>query len=441
MPLIEVTMSVELPEDLGKFQATEVKIREAMFRGGAALMSQVMDLYEARVMAQKHLRLKDRRTKGYETLIGKVQKDRIRAYDHRRRCYFYPLDEWMGVSRGKKVSPGLEAAMVETAVGRSYRQAASEIERWTGVQKAAMSHWGIVQGVAQRERALEAKSEDWYRSVLPAPPAGEDPCPILAIDPDGTYCHHQDKEAKDHDVKVATLYTAKLQEDKKGKRLRLINKQILFSQSEESLNDFFNRVTQRALEVYGAHRQTKVVIHGDGDTWIKGLKINYWDQALLRLDPWHLKKKIRIATGLKQLPPEWESAIYGNPDLLISQISLWKLKHSHPNSKEREKLEDLISYIKNNREGLLPSGVSAETKKKYFGMFKRGSGTIESNIGHAFNSRFKLPRMSWSTKGLDNLAFLREKHLNKHMKPKFKAPKPLNKHSFSQNLDSFLLLH
>lgn len=53
---------------------------------------------------------------------------------------------------------------------------------------------------------------------------------------------------------------------------------------------------------YGAHRETGVIIHGDGDPWIKGLKENYWDQALLRLDPWHIGKKIRLATGLREVP-------------------------------------------------------------------------------------------------------------------------------------------
>ena len=33
--------------------------------------------------------------------------------------------------------------------------------------------------------------------------------PGMAIDPDGTYCHNQIKEAKDHEVKVAVLYTGK----------------------------------------------------------------------------------------------------------------------------------------------------------------------------------------------------------------------------------------
>lgn len=433
---LQVMMEVNLPEDLGSFQEAEIRIRESMFRAGQQMIQNLFDAYEQGAVPSKSVWIKDKRQKTYHTRVGIIRRDRLRVYDHRKKRYRYPLDEWLGIGSRQKATPGLQEDIVTASVQRSYRSACQEVNQWTGVSRSPMSNWKIVQKSAETLRARDAPVPDWYLKPLPEkdPSMKEDPCPILAIDPDGTYCHPQEKTAKDHDVKVAVLYTSKAPEGKNGKRWQLQNKQILFSQSSESVRDFFNRVTTVAMGHYGAHGNTQVIIHGDGDLWIKGLKNDYWDQALLRLDPWHVKKKIRMATGLTEFPSEWESSIYGNPDLLVSQLSMWRVAHTSPNTREREKMDEIIQYIKNNREGLLPSGISPEIKKQYPGMFRRGSGTIESNIGHGFNARFKLPRMSWSTKGLDNLVYLRERFLNGHMKPRFHVPQPLTRQRVAQSL-------
>lgn len=427
---LQVITFVDLPEDLGTFQEAEVKIKEAMFRSGQELMFLLFEHYERSSLEKKSFWVKDRRVKSYQTLAGPVKIKRLRVFDHQHHVYRYPLDEWLGVGFRNPVTPGLREKIVESVVQRSYRQASAEINQWTGLNRSAMSNWKLIQGYAKRQREFEDPTPDW--KLKPLPLASSKICPILAIDPDGTYCRNQEKEETDHDVKMAVLYTGKEQQDKKGKRFSLLNKQVLISRSKESVADFFNRVTQTAMSHYGAHRETKVIIHGDGDPWIKGLKYDYWEKALIRLDPWHLKKKIRLATG--EVPPEWEKNIYGQPDLLITQINLWKLQKTDPDSEQRKKVEELIQYIKNNKEGLLPSGVSKEVKEKYPGMFKRGSGTIESQVGHCFGARFKQARMSWSAEGLDNLSYLREKYLNRNMKAKHHVPKPLTREMMAEKL-------
>ena len=431
---LQVLMEVDVQEELETFQEVESKIREAMFLSGTRLLEQVFEEYEKQALEKKRYWMKDRREKKYETRVGVITWKRLRVWDHKEERYGYPLDEWLGLKPGEKVTQGLREALVEAVVERSYRKATAEINQWTGVNRRPISNWKLIQKIAEEEKSREAPIPDWHLKPLPAfdPSLKEDPCPILAMDPDGTYCRNQEKLGADHDVKVAVLYPSKSPE-RSGKRWRLNNKQVLFSRSDESVRDFFNRVTQRAMSYYGAHRETKVVIHGDGDLWIKGLKENYWDQSLIRLDPWHLKKKIRIATGFP-IPPEWEASIYGKPDLLISQIQMWKVQHTAINSPEREKVEELVFYIRNNREGLLPSGVPMEIKEKYPGMFKRGSGTIESNIGHEFNVRFKQARMSWSDRGLDNLSYLREKQVNRHGKSRYLVPQPLTRQTVAQKM-------
>jgi hypothetical protein len=422
---LQVLMKVELPDDLGGFQEAESKVSDAMFKGGSELLLKVIDLFESRVLEKKGIWMKDRRRKTFDTRVGRIIKNRLRVLNPVSGELFYPLDRWMELDCG--VTPGLKETIIETTVERSYRKATEEVYRWTRVKRSPMSNWNLIQREAQALRSSEKPTPDWRLKPMPYSPTDDDPCPILAIDPDGTYCQNQNESLPNHDVKVAVLYTAKEMEGKDPKRRQLKDKIVLFSQSWETIDDFFNRVTQTAFEHYGAHNRTKVVIHGDGDLWIKRLKTDWWDGALLRLDLWHLNEKIRRSTGLKEIPSQWRSAMFGNPDLLISQVRFWKLQHTKPGSKEREKVEELITYIRNNREGLLPSGVPIEVKKKYPGMFVRSSGPIESNIGHEFNVRFKGKRMSWTARGLDNLSYLREKHINRHRKPQYLVPQPLTR--------------
>ena len=436
--ILNAMIEVELPEDFGTFQEAEKKIKEAVFQAGINLTGQLMEKYEADILEKrKRFWKKDQRKKKFQTIVGEVKIKRWRVFDGIKKCCRYPLDEWMGVG-SDRATPALKKVLVTAAVQRSFRQATKEVEQWTGVKRSVMTNWQLVQSIAKEEMKKEPEVFDWYLKPIPIldPKIREDPCPILAMDPDATYIKNQDKTQPDHEIKMTVMYTAKKMEGKNKKRLQLVNKQVVISRREEDVREFFNRVTTCAMSYYGAHRGTRPIIHGDGDPWIKGLKENYWDGALLRLDPWHVGKKIRLATGLRETPKEWWKSIYGQPDLLMTQLRMWKVSHCAPHSPEAQKMDELIGYVKNNREGLLPSKVPLEEKKKYFGMYKRGSGTIESNIGHGIADRFKMRRMSWSKNGLEHLSFLREKFLNGDGKNIFCVPEPIGRDNWRKKADA-----
>lgn len=433
---LQLMVEVDLPEYLGVFQEVEAKIKEAVFEAGRCLMNQVMEKKEFEILKGKRFWKKDQREKKFQTIVGEIKRKRWRVFDWKEKKERYPLDEWMGVGHDR-ATPALRKVLVTASVQRPYRQATREVEQWTGVKRSAMANWRLVQQIAREEMEKEVPVSDWYLRPIPAldPGMKGDPCPILAMDPDATYVKNQDSKAPDHEIKMMVMYTGKKPEGKNKKRLRLVDKQVLFSRADEDVRGFFNRGTVLAMRHYGAHRGTKAIIHGDGDPWIRGYKENYWDQALIRLDPWHVGKKIRLATGLKEVPKGWWKLIYGQPDLLVNQLAMWKVQRTAPKSKEREKMEELIGYIKNNREGLLPSKVPLEVKRKYFGMYKRGSGTIESNIGHGIADRFKQRRMSWSKQGLGHLSFLREKFLNGERKSLFRVPEPIGRNNWRKKAD------
>jgi hypothetical protein len=404
-------------------QALESEILEQSREASRQLFAEMLGVYEKKVLAFRppHWTLKDINSKKLSTLFGKMDFERYRIWDSKEKRSRYPLDEALGLKKWGKETSSFKNEVIQQVVKRSYRQSSDEILKQTGVALSKMSTWQLIQKESRKQQNKKSPPMRWRNLALPEPPklGTVDPCPAMGIDLDGTYCRSwkTKKWLKDHEVKVAVLYRHKVQVGKK--RWLLKDKTIIASGPGERLKDFLERVTEQAVVHYGLHDNTKVVVHGDGDPWIRRYAEQYFPSALYRLDPWHIFKKMREKTGLKKLPKSWIEAIYGHPDRLIGELKSFQIQFP----KETEdyiKVGELIGYISNNKSGLKPSNVTIETKKKYPRLYRRGSGTIERNIDWTVCQRFKLSRMSWSKKGLDNLLFLRQDYLNGYQKPKYK---------------------
>lgn len=421
MAMYEMTTKVDIPEDFGSFQALELKILEASREAGCDLLRRIFLDYEGRAMEKRPLQKKDQRGKKFETLLGVIDFKRWRVFDVFKKKDVYPVDEWMGLQKHQRVSPGLSAEIVEQCVQRPYKQATKVCAKLSGVERSVMGNWKFIQGIGKKKRENQPKIPDWKKKSLPELlPGKEDPCPMLGMDPDATYVRPRRKTDKNHEMKMAVIYTGRKEQGKEGKtegnkkkkkRWVLGQKQIILSSVRESAGDLFNRVTDKAVNEYGLHNGSRVVAHGDGDPWIKQFGESYCPQALLRLDPYHVFEKIREAADVEEIPKDWMKDFYTNPSSLIQKIR--SLEKELADQKDKERIGQLITYLENNKEGMKPSGVSKEIKKKFPRMYLRGSGAIESNIFQGICQRFKGPRMMWSEEGLNNLSFLREKYLNK----------------------------
>lgn len=427
---IAVTTTVFLPEERESWQVQDLEKQflEKGLEAARLAYSQALYDFEAHLL-KKHPEWdrKERPVKKIATSLGELRYQRYRVWDKKLKKSRYPLDEVLGMKEKEKVSRDYKSSVIHQAVQRSYRQSAKEVQRQSFVQRSAMSQWRLVQQAALEKRENKQKSEiiiDWKRNLLPDSPRinDHDPCPALGIDLDDTYCRSwkTKKLLKDHNVRVVVLYRHK--ERVSGHRWKLKDKNVVTSGPSESPELFLNRVTQTAVTHYGLHDKTRVVVHGDGDPQIRNYALSHFPQALYRLDPWHVQKKIKETFGFKKLPDSWYEDIYGKPDSLIAKIKDYSRQFANDDT-SKEKSNALIQYLENNKAGLLPSGVSAAVKQKYPRLFLRGSGTIERNIGWTVNDRFKLPRMSWSQNGLENLLFLREDYLNTEVQPKYQ-PQP-----------------
>jgi hypothetical protein len=315
----------------------------------------------------------------------------------------------MGLSPYHKASPGLVSQTIRQCVEKPYGRAAKVVELISGVKKTTAATWNLIQGESRRQQAKAIEPENWKEKTLPElKPDSPDGCPILGVDPDATYVRARRKTDKKHEVKAAVLYTARKKKGKK--RWGLVQKQVVMNVINGTAQHLFNRVTEKAVKEYGLHAASRVVVHGDGDPWIKQYKNDYCPQALNRLDPYHVFKKIREVLGMEEIPEDWIDSFYTNPALLIQKVK--GLEKQIVEARDKERLTQLAAYLENNKEGMEPSGVPQAIKKRFPRMYRRGSGPIESNIFSAVCQRFKGPRMMWSESGLKNLSFLREGYLN-----------------------------
>jgi hypothetical protein len=415
MPSFEVSIKLDLPAHYGTFQDVEQKILAAQRQAGAELLGKILQGREEQMLSERVCQKKDRRPKNIGTLLGKIRIQRWRVFDVFKGQIVTPLDEWLGMTDRHGMSVGLRKEIIKQCVVKPYRQASQDVAAITGVTRSAMGHWKFIQAHSRAEQKKEPGIPSGKAMTLRKLESDEvDPCPMLGIDPDETYVRPRRKTDKNHSLKMAVIYTGrKPMHPKSGKRRVLMNKQIVMSKVDEKAPRFFDKVMHKAVYDYGAHQGTKVICHGDGDAWIKQLKDYYLPQTLNRLDPYHVFEKMRQAIGVKELPNEWVKNFYRDPDLLITRVK--DFRKGLAEEGDRDKVKKLIVYLHNNRDGMMPSGVSREVKRKHPHMYKRGSGTIESNIFWGICQRFKRARMTWSRNGLENLRFLRERHLNESM--------------------------
>lgn len=425
---LRVEISIDVQSLPNSFKDLERKIHSEIQKAKLELLDQAFQAFEACALSKPHIVLKDRREKWFHTILGEIHYPRYRVFDRKEKKTRYPLDEWLGISeQHANISASLKEELERLAVDVPYRFVAREIQHWTNNKLSKDTVWDVVQSVGATRWEKKNSERRFNRyEALPkkAEIVGEQPpAEILCIGMDGTYVKSQEKKKrlkKKHDVKVAVLYTGK---EKQNGDMKLTGRQTVIQARDEKLDQFLGRVVAKAIDHYGLNQETTVLLFGDGDAWIRRFQ-DYIPQAHYRLDPWHVMEKIKDAFGLEELPKEWIKLIYGKPDALIAEIEELERSLAADPSANQQKIQDLMGYLKNNRQGLLPWRVSKEIQKRHCLLFTWGSGHVESQIEVAVCDRHKQRRMSWSRKGLQNLSTLREDKLNQYQKPKYSCTTP-----------------
>ncbi len=308
----------------------------------------------------------------------------------------YPLDEALGIPPRRLVTPGLREKSLWLATEVSYDRASLGMEKLCGVSISDETIKNLV--VEEGSEVINQKEEErrkvWEMGDEISSGEGKQ---RVFVQVDGTGIN--DRATKGwFEAKVGVIFSETREVSKD--RVEILDKRTYATVEEIStFREHFVIEAQR----YGVFQSKEVIFVGDGAGWCRSLKEDYFPEAVYVLDFWHLARNIRVCLGAerKELVGELLGlAGRGATEELLSRLKRLRLHSREPTF--RAKLEELINYVINNREG-----IENASKIDFY-----GSGPVEKAVDVTICRRFKKRGMSWYVHKANPLLALRLLKLN-----------------------------
>jgi hypothetical protein len=413
MKVKQITLTIKIPENLAEFNKFEEWLFEKLKEIARILTQHWCSEIEQKLLRnlKKGERKETRKERYLETRIGDIQIQRYKVSrpgkGKKKREYYFLFDRHIGLEKRVATARKLKKKGINLATDHTYRKS-GDILRDTG--SSSVSHSRIHKWVQEEgEKAVKQEKEKIREVFL----RGEEIKPrdqksVVGAEIDATYISSNEGRGKHHCVKLGIVYTGKEDKGKNGttkrgrKRRRLELRGKVLAGGIEEPDEFGKKFWYKAESCYGASKAKHVLFQGDGDIWIKDIREEHFEASHYQLDLWHLQEKIALVVGMRNNPEKLYKHIYGN------RLNVLLKKIGKVNWAPREKREDLIQYIENNRDGIMSF---RKLKVKYpeidRKMLNCGSGAMEKNIETNIGRRFKKQGMHWSKEGANRLLKLR----------------------------------
>ncbi len=284
--------------------------------------------------------------------------------------------------------------MVSSITEMSYRETAEKITEMTGQTISAMGVWNVIQSLGDKVCEEEKELVKAHKS---GKVKGDKEAPVLFEETDGVYVRLQKEKQKKGEIKIGIAYDGWKETGKN--RYTLDGKVVVagFSKSKE-----FQEYREATIaKTYNLDETDIRIMNADGAEWIK----NICDEdTVFQLDPFHRNKAIK-----ENIPyPQASEAIHEllkqqDVDGLLAYLEIYR--DSLYEDEEIEKANRLITYFKNNRDGLIPyTEKELELPENKQGLVYRNMGTMENHVWSIIAKRMKHNHTCWSIKGGNNLA-------------------------------------
>lgn len=226
---------------------------------------------------------------------------------------------------------------------------------------------------------------------------GDTVTPVLFEETDGVYVNLQREKQDMAEIKVGIAYDGWKQTGKE--RFALDGKVVVagFSKAKE-----FQAYREAAIaEKYNTDEIEIRLMNADGADWIKHLSEA---DTVFQLDPFHRNKAIQDFVPYKEAKQAIHELLnHKDIDGMFQYLEIYR--DSLTDDVEIEKAEKLISYFRNNRQGLLSyqdQGIVLPEHPK--GLQYRNMGTMENHIWSTIARRMKHNHTCWSYRGGNHLA-------------------------------------
>lgn len=389
----------------------------------------------------KHL-MKTRDTKAYrhkgikktsiKTVYGEVEYSR-RIYkvtrDNGKTEFVFLLDESLDISGVGLISQNMAEQMVSGITESTYRECARQISSSTGQIISPMGVWNVIQALG------DEVCED-EKNLVKAHKAGKikgnRETPVLFEETDGVILNLQNEKQKKAELKIGIAYDGWKEQ---GKNKYALDGRLAvagFSTSKE----FIEYREAAIAEKYNTDDIEVRVLNADGANWTKE-SVN--SNTVFQLDPFHRNKAIKENILNKKAVREIHSLLNEkNVDDAIEYIEIYK--DSISDDDEIDKAEKLLTYFKNNKEGLLPYQERTELPEHPEGLVYRNMGTMENHVWSIIAKRMKHGHKSWSIRGGNNLAkILAKKYSGRLDEVAAKLKKPLFEPTIAKEIEKDIL--
>lgn len=206
--------------------------------------------------------------------------------------------------------------------------------------------------------------------------------PVIHISVDGFYISQRGNKHK-IEKKFANIFTGI---ETSGKKNKLLNSIIVV---QNNLNSFVKAIKKALLDNFDLTEQPKIILGGDGASWIKTLAIDL--SAKFTIDKFHFIRVIQ-----RNIPEEYLSDIYhelNKGNYLFYENFKEYFQFINPDDGTISYNDD-YNFIKNNAQSTL-----VWLDKDYIGTF------AEQTVSHVFNLRTRAIPRSWGN-NINKVLFL-----------------------------------
>ncbi len=381
--------------------------------GKAAFVNALKEYDE--VLAKNRVRgtLKNVRKKAkyLQTRVGDIQYSRTLYKEKITGKPKYLLDEALRIDKNQRMSLRMLEVIGLLASGSPYRGAQEQLTRLMGV---SWSHEAIRQNVIREGSRVEEQETKMHKKIkeLDYELPKETP-QVVYNETDATYIRKQNKNKKKGrkkrllEVKLGIGYTGKEPRYNSGRRKsKKLSQRIVYADIKAGRNEFLDRFSCISEKEFGLSAIKESYLGGDGDTWIREGKKEYFTNSKYLLCPFHLFRNLRRALPGKRKSQQRLKRLFEENKINEVLSRLKRMIKMVRNRKLKKKISEFYVYVMNNRQGIEAS-MRVRMDKKLM-----SAGAVEPNIDKLIAHRFKGRGMSWSKQGAQSLLKIRQTIIN-----------------------------
>lgn len=379
---------------------------------GQAILEKALEELDASLAKNRDEGLKNKgaRSKYLSSRFGDILFRRRGYYDSANK-FRYLLDEKIGLEKAQRVSSSRAKLESSLAFTKSYRETEGTFQYLLGNSRSFEAIRQQVIRIGTELRHNQEKEAEEIFEGKGAPDHSTATRAFAVLEADETGIALQGESKKRGAVKLGIGYDGWGQRYSggKGKSFGLLRKFVCMGIEEGAkFSEKFSLFAHKKLRL-GTVKH--VIIGGDGAAWISETLTGYFVNGTYQLCKFHLNRAIKRALPLWE---QWQKQVKEKlrEDKIDEALDFLRGIAFRLGRKERNKVQDLITYIRNNRRGI--NGINRLKKKlnKEERSELRCTGAIEGNIDKAVCNRFKKRGMRWSIFGADCLLKIGEKMLN-----------------------------